>query len=57
MATDTIPPAVFEAIKPFGVQLTDQALLEKCLRGATQNNNEGWNGMLWGICPIRHSLL
>ena len=51
VATDTIPPAVFEAIKPIWVQLTDKALLEKCLRGATQNNNEAWNGMLWGICP------
>ena len=49
--TDLLPPAVFEVIKPIWAQLTDKVLLEKCVRGATQNRNEAWNGMLWGICP------
>lgn len=42
---------MFDVIKPIWVQLTDKSLLEKCVRGATQNRNEAWNGMLWGICP------
>ena len=50
-ARDTLPYAVFEVIKPIWLQLTDKSLLEKCVRGATQNRNEAWNGMLWGICP------
>ena len=40
-----------EVIKPIWAQLTDKGLLEKCVCGATQNRNEAWNGMLWGICP------
>ena len=26
-------------------------LLEKCLKGATQNTNEAFNGTLWHMCP------
>lgn len=48
---DSIPVAVLEVIKPIWMQLTDKTLLRKCLRGATQNRNEAWNGMLWGMCP------
>ena len=26
-------------------------MLEKCLKGATQNANEAFNGTLWHMCP------
>lgn len=29
--------------------LTDQSLLRRCLRGATQNSNESINSVLWSI--------
>lgn len=48
---DSIPLAVFDAIKPIWQSLTDKSLLRKCQRGATQNRNESWNGMLWSACP------
>ena len=50
-ARDTLPYAVFEVIKSIWLQLRDKSLLEKCVRGATQNRNDAWNGMLRGICP------
>ena len=50
-ARDTLPYAVFEVIKSIWLQLRDKSLLEKCVRGATQNRNEAWNGMLWGFAP------
>ena len=43
--------AVFEAIKPTYIQLASKELLERCLRGATQNQNESFNGLVWGHCP------
>ena len=49
--SDRLPVAIFEVLKPIWRQLTDKVLLQKCLRGATQNHNEAWNGMLWGMCP------
>ena len=48
---DPIPDAVFRAIKPIYVRLTDINLLRRCLRGATQNVNECFNGTLWRMCP------
>ena len=49
--TDSLPLAVYDVVKPIWVQLTDKSLLQGCLCGATQNRNEAWNGMLWGMCP------
>ena len=49
--TDSLPLAVYDVVKPIWVQLTDKSLLQRCLCGATQNRNEAWNGMLWGMCP------
>ena len=48
---DTIPMAVFKVVKPIYVSLSDKALLQRCLRGATQNQNEAFNGMVWHYCP------
>ena len=42
---------IFEELKPIWQSLTDKKLLQKCLRGATQNRNESFNGMQWSICP------
>ena len=35
-----LPKAIFEVIKPLYIRLTDKALLRRCLRGATQNQND-----------------
>ena len=48
---DAIPMAVFKVVKPIYVSLSDKALLQRCLRGATQNQNEAFNGMVWHYCP------
>ena len=48
---DSIAFAIFEELKPIWQSLTDKKLLQKCLRGATQNRNKSFNGMLWSICP------
>ena len=48
---DAIPEAVFKAVKPIYLRLTERRLLEGCLRGATQNRNECINGMIWQMCP------
>ena len=48
---DSLPPAVVAAIKPTYNHLTTQSLLLHCLRGATQNQNESSNGMIWSFCP------
>ena len=34
--------AVFEMIKPTYISLTNKALLQRCLRGATQSRNEAF---------------
>ena len=33
------------------VRLTDNALLLRCARSATQNADEALNGLVWGMCP------
>ena len=45
-----IPEAVLKAIKPVYERLTDRPLLERCCRGATQNQNESLNGLVWKYC-------
>ena len=46
-----LSPAVLTAIKPVYIRLTERSLLERCLRGATQNRNECFNGIVWQMCP------
>ena len=48
---DSLPQAVYEAIKPTYIRLADRPLLERCCRGATQNQNESLNGLVWQYCP------
>ena len=46
-----LPKAAKKIIKPIFMNLGDNELLEKCLHGKTQNNNESLNGMIWKKCP------
>ena len=40
-----------EILSPMINTLTDQSLLRRCLRGATQNANESINSVIWSILP------
>uniref|UniRef100_A0A6P7GLM6 Uncharacterized protein LOC114343927 n=1 Tax=Diabrotica virgifera virgifera TaxID=50390 RepID=A0A6P7GLM6_DIAVI len=42
---------VLEAIKPIYENLSSDALLERCVGGFTQNNNESVNQLIWKISP------
>jgi hypothetical protein len=46
-----LPKAVKKIIKPIFMSLSDNELLEKCMHGKTQNNNEALNGMVWKKIP------
>ena len=46
-----MPAAIMKAVKPTYVRLADISLLRRCLRGATQNQNEAFNGLIWSFCP------
>ncbi|GFV48535.1 uncharacterized protein TNCV_5068201 [Trichonephila clavipes] len=43
--------AVMDAIKPVFNDLSQPKLLQKCLGGKTQNNNETINSLIWKLCP------
>ena len=47
---DALPNPALNAVKPLYVRLTGRQLFEQCVRGATQNVNECYNGMLWRLC-------
>ena len=38
-------------LNPIFVRLSNDALLQRCLKGLTQNQNEAANGILWSKCP------
>ncbi|KZC14695.1 hypothetical protein WN55_07192, partial [Dufourea novaeangliae] len=40
-----------QVIKPIYTDLSQDNLLERCLGGNTQNNNESFNGLLWHFAP------
>lgn len=42
---------VFNAIKPAYEELSRDDLLNRCLGGYTQNNNESFNSVVWSIAP------
>ena len=46
-----LPKNVILYVKPIFVNLSEDALLEKCLHGKTQNQNESFNGMIWQRIP------
>ena len=38
-------------LKPIFAELGDESLMEKCLHGKTQNQNESFNSMIWDRIP------
>ena len=46
-----LPKNVILHVKLIFVELSEYALLEKCLHGKTQNQNESFNGMIWQRIP------
>ena len=48
---NSLPEAVLEEIKPIFRDLSDSALLTKCLHGHTQNPNESFNNCIWVRIP------
>lgn len=45
------PEDVAEAIRPIYEHLSSEELLERCVGGFTQNNNESYNQLIWKISP------
>ncbi|GFT06087.1 uncharacterized protein TNCV_1595111 [Trichonephila clavipes] len=48
--SNQLPVAVMDAIKPVFNDLLQPNLLQKCLGGKTQNNNESINSLIWKLC-------
>lgn len=48
---EPLPADVLVAIKPIYEDLSKDALLERCVGGFTQNNNESLNQLIWKIAP------
>ena len=46
-----IPVDLAPYVKPVFEDLSKLQLLEKCIDGATQNQNESFNSILWFRCP------
>jgi len=46
-----LPKWIHDILKPILIDLSSDALLSKCLHGATQNSNEALNGVIWSKCP------
>ena len=46
-----LPHVFVELLKPLFTRLTEDSLLESCLLGLTQNQNEAVNQVLWTKCP------
>lgn len=46
-----LPSDVLEAMKPIYEDLSSNALLQRCVGGFTQNNNESLNQLIWKITP------
>ncbi|XP_032238287.2 uncharacterized protein LOC5512949 [Nematostella vectensis] len=46
-----LPLEILTKVKPVYVRLSEASLLEKCLHGKTQNQNESLNAMIWQRVP------
>ena len=46
-----MPLDIVTKLKPIFAELSDENLLEKCLHGKTQNQNESFNSMIWDRIP------
>ena len=51
----TIPKAVGDVIKPVFDRLSEESLLQRCLKGSTQNRNESLHATVWDRCPKSQS--
>ena len=45
-----LPTVFYDLLEPIFQRLSKNDLLNRCLRGMTQNQNESVNGVLWGQC-------
>ncbi|KYQ53517.1 hypothetical protein ALC60_00043, partial [Trachymyrmex zeteki] len=48
---DAFSSEVLEAIRPVYNDLSAEALLQRCVGGFNQNNNESYNQLIWKITP------
>ena len=46
-----LPEVFMKELQPTFTRLSNDGLLNRCLQGMTQNQNEAANGMLWSRCP------
>ena len=46
-----LPLDIVMKLKPIFAELGDESLMEKCLHGKTQNQNESFNSMIWDQIP------
>ena len=46
-----LPTMFYDLLEPIFQRLSKNDLLNQCLHGMTQNQNESINGILWGRCP------
>lgn len=48
---DCLPSIFLELLRPTFMTLSETKLIERCVRGATQNRNECINSLVWVRCP------
>lgn len=46
-----LPEAVSSALRPIFERLADKKLLQRCMRGQTQNANEALHSVIWSLAP------
>ena len=46
-----MPSDILQAIKPIYEDLSKDELLQRCVEGLTQNNNESFNQNVWKVIP------
>lgn len=49
--SDCLPEVFLQDLTPTFLALSDTKLLERCVRGTTQNSNECLNSPVWARCP------
>ena len=50
---DCLPPVFRDVLKPTFLALSESSLLQRCVLGATQCQNECLNSLVWTRCPKR----
>ena len=50
---ECLPPVFRNILKPTFMALSTSDLLGRCVLGATQNQNESLNSLVWARCPKR----